>query len=1283
MNWTKDQQKVIDLRDRNILVSAAAGSGKTAVLVERIIGMISDEDKPVDIDHLLIVTFTNAAAAEMRERIGDAIEEKLEQEPKNLHLQKQMMLVHNAQITTIHSFCLFVIRNYFNTIHIDPSFRVANEAELVLLKSDVIEDLLEEYYEQADEKFLYFIECFASGKTDDAIEGIILKLHNFSMSFPWPEEWLNKTQNAFDITSVADMEDTDWMQTLKQYLKSIIEDMDNKYDELVSLCKEPDGPEAYLDAVTSDIGYLDDLKSISNYEDYYNGFIDFKFKRLSGKKQDWVSPEKKEIAKNIRNEIKDLINDTKKQYFFQEPEEMVKDIKAMHQAMEVLVNLTKEFTKNYNEKKSKKNIVDFNDLEHLCLNVLVRKDEDSLEYTPVADELASFYEEILIDEYQDSNLVQETILNSISTERYGKPNRFMVGDVKQSIYKFRLARPEIFMEKYEEYKTDDQVETHDKGDKEESDLEKNEHIKYQRVDLHQNFRSREIVLDTVNSVFEQIMTKKVGNITYDDEAALYPGANFGQQPDLVSESTDIILVSPEKMEIEADNIKSDSKKSIIPDESQASNDFPDIEDLDEKELEAKAIAVKIKGLVNEKDGLNILDKDTKQYRKAQYKDIVILLRTMSNWADVFVQILSGEGIPCYAQTQTGYFNAIEIKTILNILRIIDNPRQDIPFTAVLKSPLVGLESNELAEIRITGRENSMYEALISYRDKHLKEENKEDKCKEEVIEKTLAIKLEKFLVKLQGFREMVPFITISELIIKVLEVTGYYDFASAMPGGEKRKANIDMLIQKAVEFEETSYSGLFHFIRYIEKLHKYDVDFGEADGVSGSDNSVRIMSIHKSKGLEFPIVFASGLGKNFNQQDAREKILVHPDLGLGPDYISPQERVKSPTLLKKVIQKNITIENLGEELRILYVAMTRAKEKLILTACVKNIEKQFAQWQNICKQKHKELLFYDISRAKNFLDLIIPAVLRLDKLEMIRQGRPYEFDTSVVVRTSANIVLTMINYDELALRELIEQTEKDIVKDELRAWDTSKVYNKEIRETIEEVINFEYPYELETKIHAKLTVTELKRLSQVEEEETGFRPKAIGKEVEPSRIPNFIQEEEPVKGANLGILYHKILDNKLFLHISNADDLKNYLNNMYKSGNLTEDEYKSVNSKMLLDFLKSDIANRMREAHETNNLFTEHQFIMGLKASEINKNMKSNELVLVQGVIDVYFKENEELVLLDYKTDRVDLYYGEEVLRKRYSVQLDYYEKALEQLTGKKVKERIIYSFSLGREIRV
>ncbi len=1242
MDWTKDQQKVIELRNRNILVSAAAGSGKTAVLVARIISMISEGEHPIDIDRLLIVTFTNAAAAEMKERIGAAIEKKVSEMPENLHLQKQMTLIHSAQITTIHSFCLNVIRNHFNTIDLDPSFRIADDAELVLMKSDVIEDLLEAYYEKSEEDFLNFIESFSSGKSDAAIEGLILKLYDFSMSYPWPEEWLNEKKNIFSISSLEEMMNSDWMQKLLTQIKTILNDMQLRCKSAIRICEEADGPSAYITALESDADMLSALTELSDYKEYLDAFADLKFARLSGKKEEGVSEDKKNQVKLIREEIKKAIGDIKKNYFFQSAEDMFDDIRAMKSPMEVLINLTIDFAKAYAEKKAEKNLVDFNDLEHFALHILVQKNGEETVPTPAAKELSEYYAEILIDEYQDSNEVQETIMNSISGERDGRPNLFMVGDVKQSIYKFRLARPEIFMEKFENYDTQD------------SD--------HQRIDLHKNFRSREVVLDSINFIFEQIMTRKLGNIEYDHQVALYPGAYFGEDTDGISKDTEILLVSVDPPE--TDNMHSDNEDT---------NGLADKEEEEysAKEIEAKAIAKRIKELTDPEYGLRVIDKKT-QFRQAEYRDIVILLRTMSNWAEVFADTLAAEGIPVHTETHTGYFSTVEIRTILNLLRIIDNPRQDIPFTAILKSPIVGLDSDELAMIRITGKGISMYEAAVEF--------SKGIVVKSE--SEILISKLTKFLTKLEGYRNLVSVLSIHELILKVLEDTGYYYFASAMPAGEKRRANIDMLIQRAIRFESTSYRGLFHFIRYIEKLNKYDIDFGEAEIAGGNDNTVKIMSIHKSKGLEFPIVFAAGMGKAFNNQDSKSKLLIHPDLGLGPDYMDHKLRVKAPTLIKKVIQKEMVFDNLGEELRVLYVAMTRAKEKLIITGGLKKAEDKLVKWANICRQEEKQFLFSHLASASTFLDWIIPAVMRHRGFCEILSGFGISTDkNSAIFQDQAEIVVRNLSYLELATEEIKNQISNRRNQEELIHWDNEIVYDSSISDEIRERMEFPYPYQAETNIHTKLTVSELKKLGQLEKDDLGISLSIFNKKNAEKTLPAFIRQAEQATGADLGTVYHRVLEDIQLTEIIHKEDLISALDNMVLSGRINQMECKALDVEKLYTFTLSPVAKRMRSAEKLGKLYTERQFVMGMQANEINSNFKSKEMVLVQGVIDVYFEEDNDLIIVDYKTDSVDIEDGEAILVNWYATQLKYYQKALEQLTNKRVKEKIIYSFGLNKEI--
>ncbi len=1243
MQWTEEQQKVIDLRNRNILVSAAAGSGKTAVLVERIISLITEGDKPLDIDRLLIVTFTNAAAAEMRERIGEAIEKKITEMPDNHHLQKQSTLVHSAQITTIHSFCLNVIRNHFHTIDLDPSFRIADESELTLMKSDVISDLLESCYEEGREEFLDFIESFSSGKSDGAAEELILRLYSFSMSYPWPEEWLDEKKNTFSITTLEEMKVSGWMRDLLDYLRTVTGDLVLRCREAIRICEEADGPGAYLAALKSDEDLLLRLKELDDYDDYGDFLTGFTFARLSGKKEEGVSEEKKNQVKAIRDEIKKAIHDLIKNYFYQNSEEMLKDMTAMKKPAEVLINLCKDFSSEFAKRKAEKNIVDFNDLEHFALNILVQKKDGKMLPTPAADELCGHYAEIMIDEYQDSNLVQETILTSICGERFGNPNLFMVGDVKQSIYRFRLARPEIFMEKYDTYDLEDS--------------------KYQRIDLHKNFRSRPVVLESVNFIFEQIMTRKLGNIQYDDKAALYPGADFGSQTEGTSTDTEVILVSVEPAGKNPDQEAAEYEKVPGKDYDGEENEYT------AKEIEARTIAKRMKELADPVNGLLVYDKKEKACRKACYGDMVILLRTMSGWAEIFSDTLASEGIASHTETQSGYFSTLEIRTVLNLLKIIDNPRQDIPFTAVLKSPVVDLSSNDLALIRIPRRRILMYEAAEEY----IRENTDE-----------LSEKLKKFLDKLNRYRDMVHHLSIHELILKVLDDTDYYNFAAAMPAGERRRANIDMLIQRAIRFEAGSYSGLFHFVRYMEKLDKYDVDFGEAKVAGENRDTVKIMSIHKSKGLEFPIVFVAGMGKSFNNQDSRNSLLIHPDMGIGIDYIDHQLRIKAPTLVKKVIQRELVLENLGEELRVLYVAMTRAKEKLILTGGVKDLGKLLMKWGGVCRQKEKQLLYYQLSNAGTYLDWIIPALMRCRGFEEILCSSGIRQDRdNPLYGAAAKITIKQYSYEQAAEHEFMEQLFNKVNQEDFRDWNTDIVYNEEFRNEIKSYMEYEYPYLTETNIHTKLTVSELKRIGQYEPEDFGVPLKGIERKGKEFPVPGFAKGTDTAAGADLGTLYHTVLEAMDLSGIRAREDITDLLHGLVIRGKIEEADKKALDTERLFRFTKSPIAVRMKEAAAHGRLYKERQFIMGMKANEINSSLKSEEPVLIQGIIDVYFEENGKWVLLDYKTDTVNGTDGEELLIRRYRVQLEYYRKALEQLTGKEVKEKIIYSFSLNKEIRI
>lgn len=1296
MKWTTGQQKVIDLRNRNILVSAAAGSGKTAVLVERIIQMITNEEHPVDIDRLLIVTFTNLAAAEMKERIGVAIEKKIEEEPDNAHLQKQMTLIHSAQITTIHSFCKSVISNHFNLINLDPSFRIGDEAELKLLKSDVLEELLEDEYEKGEEDFLELVESYSGGKTDSQLEDLILQLYQFSMSYPWPEEWLTQKGNTFDMETIEELNQGDFMVNLLSYMKAILSDLLIKNKESIELCEDYDGPQAYQPALLDDKDLLERLNSFETYEEFGSVLGEnLSFTTLSRKRMPDVDEEKKSLVQQNRDEMKKVLKSLQKDFFFQPIEEMLSDIHGVRKSMKALIRLTIDFSVRYQKEKEEKVLLDFNDLEHLALKVLVKKEGDQVIPTQAAIDYSEFYEEILIDEYQDSNYVQETILTSISKERKGTPNVFMVGDVKQSIYKFRLAKPELFMEKYETYSLEDS--------------------KYQRIDLHKNFRSRGIVLSSINYIFEQIMTKKLGNIEYNEEAALYEGAHFPEEEGNISRTTELILVTEEDGTLlDNENLEAFNDLGLEFEEESTDSNEEEIE-YTKMELEAKAIAKRIKELVHKETGLMVYDGKKSTYRRAEYGDIVILLR--NNKTEAYIDTFMSEGIPAYTNTKTGYFETLEIRTIINYLKIVDNPLQDIPMAAVLHSPMVGISNDELAILRNFCKEKYLYDVILQYIDEGENEE--------------LKSKLSSFLISFDDFRIRMDYLPIHDLIIKILETTKYYDYITAMPAGNVRKANMDMLIQKAIAFESTSYHGLFHFIRYIEKLKKFNIDFGEASVANDNENTVRIMTIHKSKGLEFPIVFLAGMTNGFNQQDSKSKLVLHADLGIGPEFVDPIKRIKAPTLMKKVIQRTQILENLGEELRVLYVALTRAKEKLIMTGYVDDLEKLIDKYKGLNEYKEKQLPFLQLAKANNYMHYVMSALIRNPEVyQMLQNPRNTE------EKTNSKFEVRVISNRELLNYEINKQQLNRLCEEDFLNWDPDVTYNEEIRDEIENVLRYNYPFELETNLRGKVTVSELKRLRQKGEEEDSepilvdqvaeidFQSEEDSIEVSTEErdskekdhiiqeydlqnkvenhtiqeeydqqkeenlhvrdeiIPKFMSGEVELSSAKLGTIYHRILQ-EINLNITTSkEEIGKEIKRLVEEKKIPTEGTEKINTYRIGQFLKSSLADRMRKAEGSGKLFKERQFVFGIKANEVKEEFKSDELMLVQGIIDVYFEEEGELVLVDYKTDRIKE--GEEhILISRYEVQLNYYQRALEQILQKKVKEKIIYSFALQKEITV
>ena len=1290
MKFTPEQQRVIELHNSNILVSAAAGSGKTAVLVERIIRMICDGEHPADIDRLLIVTFTNAAAAEMRERIAAGIIARLEADPGNEHIQKQSALLHNAQITTIDSFSLFLIRNHFNEIGLDPDFRVEDEGEIKLLQQEVLAQLLEDAYAgnfvpeealtsregygnegtvpemEAPEQFHACVEYFCPGGRESVLEQHILNLSRYAGSFPWPAEWLEERKNDYAAGDMEALVHSDYGQYLTERVNRTVEGCLEKLREVKRLCELPDGPYMYGELTEAEIEQLERLTSCKDLEEQAAKIPAVTFARLPSKKDDSVDPAKRELAKAIRNSVKDTLSDLSESYFKTPLELAVEQGKACREPLRILLDLVLEFDRRLLAAKQERHLIDFSDMEHYALQILLKRekveesdgtgtDRTETKYrivpSDVAMEYRQYFQEILIDEYQDSNLVQEYLLSAISGEEEGRYNRFMVGDVKQSIYKFRLARPELFLEKYDTYQ-------------ETGDL--------CRIDLVKNFRSRIQVVDAVNDVFSRIMSREIGGIAYDDKAALYPGAVYPAQEDPAYGSELLLIRKPEKGERE--------ESGIGEQHAEGAGVLVDYDNV--RQLEALAIAARIKQL---KGSLQVMEKSTGELRPVRYSDMVILLRTTSGWDEEFKKILEQQGIPVYITSKTGYFGALEVQELLQFLRVLDNPRQDIPLFGVMQSVFGGFTQEEIAQIRSGGEGHSrkrmtLYEALKEVAQSgRTVEEGEEISAGESAGEEAeLSQKADTFLQRIGHYRDLTPFTSIRDLLQRILDDYDYLNYVTALPAGSKRRANVEMLLTKASAFEKTSYFGLFHFIRYMEQLEKYDVDYGEADTLDENADVVRIMSIHKSKGLEFPVVFVSGLSKRFNMQDANQSLIVDMDLGVAVDYVDSVRRIKNKTLRRTVLSAKMKEDNLAEELRVLYVALTRAREKLILTAV---LDKADEKWELAQMTGQERLTYLDFCEAGSYMDFLLPILPQ----------------TGIAVKT--------LRTEDLAVEELREQLRMGDRREQLRliaCGETTLTGDPEENERklmyLRERFAYQYPHPGLQKLYTKTTVSELKIAAMAEKDEAAFHT-FEEKEVVPY-IPGFRREQEKVSGAVRGNAFHRTMELLDFTYLFTESGLftgcpnnyeeyrrgldKNRLQNRLEeflqretiSLRLTEEYAKAVSLPKILNFLEQELAYRMWRAQEQGLLYREQPFVLGIDAKRLDPDLPKGEKVLIQGIIDVFFIEDGEIVLLDYKTDVID---SLEALWNRYNVQIQYYEEALTKLMQMPVKERILYSFYLEK----
>ena len=1402
VTFTPEQQKAIELHGRNILVSAAAGSGKTAVLVERIVQMVCEESRPVDIDRLLVVTFTNAAAAEMRERIADGISRRLTEcldstesqhsmedqhstesqhstewqhstecrhstewqhstESRHstecrhsVHIQRQATLLHNAQITTIDSFCLFLLRNHFNEIGLDPAFRIADEGEVRLMQQEALQELIEDSYASGSEAFRYCVEYFCLGGKESVLEQHILNLSRYAASFPWPARWLEERKEDYGAASVEQMCASSYAFWLREHLRRLLSGCVEKLERVQAICEAPDGPYMYGELVDRELEQLKALAACDSLEAYAVRLPAVSFGRLPAKKDESVSPIKRELAKAMRASVKDSIRDMEERYFATPLELAARQGAACAGPVGTLIDLVLEFDRRMQEKKQDRKVIDFSDMEHFALGILLEGEGEEARPSAVALEYRQHFVEILTDEYQDSNLVQEYLLKAVSGEADGNFNRFMVGDVKQSIYKFRLARPELFLEKYNSYEgagvpmaegdaapegqtvaqagssggsQADETVSEDYGagqagsveglradeaaGPEAPDLQGGPVLPGSgcvRIDLARNFRSRLEVVDAVNDVFSRLMSQTVGGIPYDERAALYPGASY---PDNGGCGSELLLAEkPEKGD-----------------------------DLSAKQAEALVIAQEIKRL---RGSFSVTDRGTGGLRAARYSDMVILLRTNSGWDEEFKEVLEGQGIPVYITSKTGYFAATEVQELLQLLRVLDNPSQDIPLFGVMKSVFGGFSEEEAAIIRSSAKDCCLYEALKFFAREHGQWEEAGSGSESRPDSKTvpdseagkgskpdglrkpdglqgegpdtdsaiLAGKAAGFLRMIAKYRECTVYLPIRALLTKLIGDFGYLDYVTALPAGSRRRANVEMLLTRASDFENTSYFGLFHFIRYMEQLERYDVDYGGAELLDENADVVRIMSIHKSKGLEFPVTFVAGLSKRFNMQDVNQSLILDMDLGLGTDFVDPGRRVRNRTLRRMALAGKLREESLSEELRLLYVAMTRAREKLILTGVMEHAQES---WEQVREAGHKRLTYLDFMEAGSFLDFLLPVL-------------PH---TCVQVT-----VQEQVREETEEIREQIHLYQK---KEALER--AEQFADQEAGTRLAERLNAVYPFAVLSDLYTKTTVSELKIAAMADRDEAAFHA-FEEKEVQPY-IPQFRRGEEKISGAVRGNAYHRVmelLDFQAVLGAAVDGDkaggtaageareaapgsgrpgevlpqaqnparagepaeipggvscpetyeayrqslrperlaavLRAFLEAEVESGRLSEEYLQAVRQRKIENFLQSPLAWRMWLAQRRGGLYREQPFVLGIDARRLKSDFPETETVLIQGIIDVFFEEEDGIVLLDYKTDAIS---SMKELWNRYETQLDYYQEAVRKLSGKPVKERILYSFHL------
>lgn len=1247
MNFLPEQKKAIELRNRNILVSASAGAGKTAVLTERIISILLDGEKPVDIDKIVVVTFTRAAAAEMRTRVGKKLSERLKGESgdRASHIRKQIALLPHAQITTIDSFCLYILRNYFYRIALDPAFKIADENDNRIMMGEVCDSVLEDRYSEGSDRFTDMVEHFVTGKDDSILGDIILKMYDVSSSHPWPDEWLDSCRKAFDKCPEDEFDNLDWLvkSGLMEHVGYICSEEADRIQEACSICS-PDNVmrrcsdchdpvsdsnmAAIYEFMLNEAGDFEKLAGCTTYTEYYHALNSLAFKQFPRKRFEGEYLDIKDEVLAIRNKVKKNINGVRDSFFGKPLNVTIDELYEYHGAMNELIDITQEFRRRFALKKREQAVIDFNDVEHMALEILLERDENSVvRRSEAAVEMMEQYEYIMVDEYQDSNEVQETILNAISRQGGPSNNMFMVGDVKQSIYQFRLAKPDIFERKRRTY-TD--------GDSE-----------CQRIIFGRNFRSSANILSAVNYIFSNIMHERIGGVTYDEEHMfIIDGQDEHDAGEKPVEDMPVEVIYITGSEPGADT---DGKSGSEPVDG-------GLNDYGKRELEAAAIASRIREMVDEESGMVIYDKKTGCDRRVRYGDIVILLRSMSGWAEEFVETLTVNGIPAFAEEKSGYFSSYEIQIVLSMLKIIDNPKQDIPLVSVLKSVYAGMDESELAKIRLCG-DGCMHNALLC--------------AKEQYTDGETAIKINSFLDMLNEFRTKAPYMKVHELIEELISTKDFGFHMKAMPAGDRRYGNLRMLTDKAIAYEKSGRGGIFGFLQSIERFKKADIDFGEAEKDNGGLGAVTIMSIHKSKGLEFPVVIAAGMGKGFNLTDINSRFPVHSDIGPAPDVYDYNRRTRKKTLIKKAVGQKMLRDSIGEELRVLYVALTRPENKLIITGYINDID-SFIKECAVNGNSYSAMT----SVKSTYFSFITPALMKHEDWENAR-SKCALFDIKII--TSSDIILG----EGVRAAGMLERRDS-LVRLCEESPETEESQN--IAALLDERNSYRYPYENEAAFAVKVSVSEMKRRDGAPEDDGDSVNAPWVSSEEPEYIPRFARgtDEVQVSGAGRGTMYHTLMQYIDLYNSGDRDSIVNQIKELIGRGILDKSalEKNLIHINSILKFCGSNIADRMRMAEKSGSLYREQPFVMGVPAVMVYPESGSSETIIVQGIIDAFFEEDGEIVLLDYKTDRLQRG-GESKLAERYNAQMMCYAMAVEKAFGKPVKEAVLYSFSLGKPVSV